>query len=320
MSSTVLDMQGVSKTYESGPNRVQALDNINLSIERGTLVSIMGPSGCGKTTLLNIVGCLDNPTSGTVTLDSIDLTSVPRRELPGIRAQKIGFIFQTFNLMPTLSVLENVELPMERGTVPRKSRRERGIALLEQVGLTKRISHRPNQLSSGEQQRVAIARALANNPAMILGDEPTGNLDSKTGLSIIKILRTLSADSGVTIMMVTHDRAIASLGDRMLFLRDGKLLKEERKGTLAPERGVRGPSCPSCGRTVAEDFVLCPYCGAQLSSSPDEDGSKREGKPPHELCGGTPSADLCPICSKSTLKGGDYYCSKYQRAIPPSAS
>lgn len=316
MSSTVLDMQGVSKVYESGPNRVQALDDINLSVERGTLVSIMGPSGCGKTTLLNIVGCLDTPTTGTVALDGIDLTSVPRGGLPGIRAQKIGFIFQTFNLMPTLSVLENVELPMERGTVPRKSRRERATALLEQVGLTKRIGHRPNQLSSGEQQRVAIARAMANNPVMILGDEPTGNLDSKTGLSIIKILRTLSADSGVTILMVTHDRAIGSLGDRMLFLRDGKLLKDEKKGTLAPERGGKKLACPSCGRKVAEDFALCPYCGAQLSFSPDDEGSKKKEKPPHELCGGTPSAELCAICGKSTLKGGNHYCSKHHKTIP----
>ncbi len=264
MSSNVLEMQGVSKVYESGPNKVKALDGIDLAVERGTLVSIMGSSGCGKTTLLNIVGCLDTPTSGSVTLDGINLNTVPRGDLPTIRAQKVGFIFQTFNLMPTLSVLENVELPMERGTIPKKERRATAISLLEQVGLTKRSDHRPNQLSAGEQQRVAIARALANSPALILGDEPTGNLDSKTGMGVVKILRQLAADSKVTILLVTHDRSIGSLGDRMLFLRDGKLLKEEKKGTLAPERGER-PTCPSCGRGIASDFVLCPYCGVKIA-------------------------------------------------------
>ena len=263
-TSNVLTMQGVTKVYESGPNRVQALNGIDLSVERGTLVSIMGSSGCGKTTLLNVAGCLDTPTSGTVVLDGIDLSKVPRGDLPGIRARKIGFIFQTFNLMPMLTVLENVELPMERGTIPKKDRRKTAMQLLEQVGLAERVNHHPNQLSSGEQQRVAIARALANNPSLILADEPTGNLDSKTGLAIVKILRRLSADSGVTILLVTHDRSMGSLGDRMLFLKDGKLLKEEKKGTLAPERGEK-PRCPSCAKEIAADFVVCPYCGTRIS-------------------------------------------------------
>jgi len=257
-------MQGVTKVYDAGPNRVQALKGIDLSIARGTLVSIMGSSGCGKTTLLNIAGCLDTPTSGTVILDGIDLTKVPRGDLPRIRAEKIGFIFQTFNLMPMLTVLENVELPMERGTRPKKERRSTALQLLEQVGLAERINHHANQLSSGEQQRVAIARALANSPSLILADEPTGNLDSKTGLGIVKILRGLCTDSGVTILLVTHDRSMGSLGDRMLFLRDGQLLKEEKKGTLAPERGEK-PRCPSCGKEIAADFVVCPYCGTKVS-------------------------------------------------------
>ncbi len=260
----VLVMQGVTKVYNSGPNRVEALKGIDLTVAQGTMVSIMGSSGCGKTTLLNIAGCLDTPTSGRVILDGIDLATVPRRDLPTIRARKVGFIFQTFNLMPMLTVLENVELAMERGTLPKNERRQRAIQLLEQVGLSERVNHRPNQLSSGEQQRVAIARALANNPSLILADEPTGNLDSKTGLGIIKILRGLCADSGATILLVTHDRTMGSLGDRMLFLRDGRLLKEEKKGTLAPERGEK-PRCPSCGREIAADFVVCPYCGAKLA-------------------------------------------------------
>jgi len=263
MSSYVLEAENLVKFYEMGGNRIGALSGVTLRVERSELVSVMGPSGCGKTTLLNMLGCLDKPTSGKVILDGVDVTDMRESDLPKVRAEKVGFIFQTFNLLPTLTAIENVELPMECGKVPKDKRRKGALELLKLVGLETRGDHKPHELSAGEQQRVALARALANNPAIILADEPTGNLDSKTGLEIMGLLRKLSLDEGSTIVLVTHDRRMASLADRMLFLSDGKILKEERKGTLAVDRRKK-PACPQCGKKISSDFVLCPYCGGKL--------------------------------------------------------
>jgi len=224
MSDYVLEAEGVTKVYETGENKVVALSNVSLQVGRGEFVSIMGPSGSGKTTLLNILGCLDKPTHGKVIIDGLDVTTMGEAELSKIRAEKIGFVFQTFNLIPTLTALENVELPMELVRRPRDERRKRALELLESVGLGSKADRRPNRLSAGEQQRVAIARALANGPAIILADEPTGNLDSKTGREIVQLLKKLRREGGTTIVLVTHDKEIASLSDRMLLLRDGRVI------------------------------------------------------------------------------------------------
>jgi putative ABC transport system ATP-binding protein len=229
MSEYVLEAENLTKVYEAGENRVVALSDISLQVRRGEFVSIMGPSGSGKTTLLSVLGCLDKPTSGRVIIDGLDVTAMKEAELPKIRAEKIGFVFQAFNLLPTLTAIENVELPMERGKIPKGKRRARALKLLRSVGLEEKADCRPNRLSAGEQQRVAIARALANGPAIILADEPTGNLDSKTGQDIIQLLRKLRREEGSTIVLVTHDKQIASLSDRTLYLRDGKLLKDADK-------------------------------------------------------------------------------------------
>jgi len=226
MSEYVLEAKDATKVYEAGETKVTALSDVDLQVERGEFVSIMGPSGSGKTTLLVILGCFDKPTSGQVIIDGLDVTTMKEAELPKIRAEKIGFVFQTFNLIPTLTALENVELPMERGKIPKGERRGRALKLLESVGLEGKADRRPNRLSAGEQQRVAIARALANGPAIILADEPTGNLDSRTGREIVQLLRKLSREEERTIILVTHDKQMASLSNRMLFLRDGKLLKK----------------------------------------------------------------------------------------------
>jgi putative ABC transport system ATP-binding protein len=229
MSEYVLEAENLTKVYEAGENRIVALSDISLQVRRGEFVSIMGPSGSGKTTLLGVLGCLDKPTSGRVIIDGLDVTAMKEAELPKIRAEKIGFVFQAFNLLPTLTAIENVELPMERGKIPKGERRGRALKLLRSVGLEEKADRRPNRLSAGEQQRVAIARALANGPAIILADEPTGNLDSKTGQDIIQLLRKLRREEGSTIVLVTHDKQMASLSDRTLYLRDGKLLKDADK-------------------------------------------------------------------------------------------
>jgi putative ABC transport system ATP-binding protein len=227
MSEYVLETKDVTKVYETGETKVTALADVDLQVEKGDFVSIMGPSGSGKTTLLVILSCFDKPTSGQVIIDGVDVTKMKEAELPKIRAEKIGFVFQNFNLIPTLSALENIELPMERGKIPKDKRRSRALGLLESVGLKDKANRRPNKLSAGEQQRVAIARALANGPAIILADEPTGNLDSKTGREIVQLLRKLSREECRTIILVTHDKQMASLSNRMLSLRDGKLQKKE---------------------------------------------------------------------------------------------
>lgn len=229
MSELVLITEKMSKVYTLGGRKVHALSNIDLKVKKNDFISIMGPSGSGKTTLLNMLGCLDKPTSGKVILDNVDVVSVPENNLYDIRRNKVGFIFQTFNLLPYLSAIENIELPMEGTNKSKKERNLRSTELLKLVGLSERRDHRPHSLSAGERQRVAIARALANNPAIVLADEPTGNLDGKNKLEIVKLLEKLNTDQGTTIIMITHDKNIASKANRMLFLKDGKLSDKEKQ-------------------------------------------------------------------------------------------
>jgi putative ABC transport system ATP-binding protein len=231
MSDLALKTEKVERVYKLGGRKVLALSDVNFEIKKGDFVSIMGPSGSGKTTLLNVLGCLDKPTNGKVLLDGVDITNVPEKDLHKTRKHKIGFVFQTFNLMPWLNAVENVELPMEGTGKTKEDMRKRASELLDMVGLSERKEHRPQKLSSGEQQRVAIARALANNPAIVLADEVTGNLDGKTKLEIIKLLGKLNTEQGTTIIIVTHDSQVASMTSRMLFLSDGKLSAKEKQGT-----------------------------------------------------------------------------------------
>lgn len=230
MSNVALKTEKMDKIYKLGERQVRALSNVNIEIEKGDFVSIMGPSGSGKTTLLNVLGCLDKPTQGKVLLDGVDITEVPEKNLHKTRKHKIGFVFQTFNLMPWLNAMENVELPMEGTGKTKEEMRNRAVELLDLVGLSERKEHRPQKLSAGEQQRVAIARALANNPAIVLADEVTGNLDGKTKLEIMKLLAKLNLEQGTTIVIVTHDGQVAAMAGRILFLSDGKLLAKERQG------------------------------------------------------------------------------------------
>jgi len=261
MSELVLKTERLDKVFELGKQKIRALSDVNLQVKKGDFISIMGPSGSGKTTLLNMLGCLDRPTLGKVILDGVDVTNVPEKNLYKIRKHKVGFIFQTFNLMPYLSAIENVELPMEGTRKSKDEKRKRAHELLNTVGLSGREKHSPTRLSAGEQQRVAIARALANNPAIVLADEPTGNLDKKTKYEIIRLLGKLNINQGTTVIMVTHDSHIATHSEKMLFLSDGKLLAKEKKGTLATEKMLK---CPHCGQKLPEDAEYCLHCGRKL--------------------------------------------------------
>ncbi len=229
MAKPILKTIGLSKTFETNGNKVQALSRVNLEVMRGDFLAIMGPSGSGKTTLLTLLGCLDKPTTGRVFLGSkgLNVTAIPEAALYRIRRKNLGFIFQNFNLLPSLTALENVELPMEGLIKSAKRRRKRARVLLRMLEMSHREKHKPPQLSAGEQQRVAIARALANGPALILADEPTGNLDWETSVSIVNMLRKLATEQKRTIIMVTHDPHMASFASRKLFIRDGKLQKED---------------------------------------------------------------------------------------------
>jgi len=216
----VLQLENLSKTYTLGKRDVPALVNLNLTVNAGEFVAIMGPSGSGKTTLLNVIGCIDKPTKGKVLLDGIDATELPENQLYKIRRDKMGFVFQTFNLLPYLSARENVELPMEGRGKSKSEQTKRASELLAMVGLSGREGHRPQRLSAGEQQRVAIARALANDPAIILADEPTGNLHSSQGKEIMELFKKLN-NEGTTIIQVTHSEANAAYGHRIVKLQDG---------------------------------------------------------------------------------------------------
>ncbi len=218
----LVELRNVSKIYQLGGEEIRALDDVSLDIEGGEFISIIGPSGSGKSTLMHILGCLDSPTKGTIKLDGTMIQGASPTQLAAIRNQKIGFVFQFFNLLPKLNVLQNVELPMIYAGVRSRERNERSMKALQMVGLENRAKHRPMQLSGGQQQRVAIARALVNEPKIIFADEPTGNLDSHTGEAILKLFRELS-QQGRTIALVTHSPDIAAVTPRRIEIRDGKI-------------------------------------------------------------------------------------------------
>ncbi len=221
----MIRLQDITKVYPMGKRELTVLQGITLHIERGELVAIMGPSGSGKTTLLNLIGCLDKPTSGSYYLEDSEVSRLSSGELAGIRGKKIGFVFQTFNLLPRLSALANVELGLRYSG---GGDRHQAMEALDKVGLSDRANHRPTELSGGEQQRVAIARALVKNPPLILADEPTGNLDSRSGGEIISILTTLHAEQGITLVAVTHDTNIAHHCQRIIHLMDGQVVAEKK--------------------------------------------------------------------------------------------
>jgi putative ABC transport system ATP-binding protein len=218
----VIRLEKVEKIYHLGEIEVRALNGIDTSINYKEFLSIIGPSGSGKSTMLQLIGCLDRPSSGSVLLDGTDISKLNDSDLARLRGRKIGFIFQSFNLYPTLNALQNVELPMMILNVDRGERKERARSLLEMVGLEERTTHLPSQLSGGQRQRVAIARALANDPALILADEPTGNLDSKSGEDVLQIFKHLNKE-GRTVVMVTHDPNVAKLTERIVKMKDGKM-------------------------------------------------------------------------------------------------
>jgi len=222
----LIELTRVFKRYRIGEQEIAALDGIDLSIDAGEFASIVGPSGSGKSTLMHLLGCLDTPTEGRVVIDGVDVSHASANQLADMRSQKIGFVFQSFNLLPRFNVLQNVELPMIYANVTAKERRERAMTAIERVGLQDRINNRPIQLSGGQSQRVAIARALVNNPRIIFADEPTGNLDSNTGESILALFEELSA-AGRTIVLVTHDSHIAARTPRRIEIRDGKIVQAE---------------------------------------------------------------------------------------------
>jgi len=221
----MIRLQDITKVYPMGKRELTVLQGVNLNIEQGELVAIMGPSGSGKSTMLNLIGCLDKPTAGDYYLEGREVSRLSSGELAAVRGQKIGFVFQTFNLLPRLSALANVELGMRYAG---GSDRRQAMDALAKVGLSDRAKHRPTELSGGEQQRVAIARALVKNPPLILADEPTGNLDSRSGEEIISILTSLHAEQGITLLMITHDANIAHHCQRIVHLKDGQVEAEEK--------------------------------------------------------------------------------------------
>jgi putative ABC transport system ATP-binding protein len=227
MNSPAVLARGLRKTYRMGSEVVRALDGVDLVVERGSMVAIMGRSGSGKSTLLSILGGLDRPDEGQVVLDGVDITRLNGRALTRVRREKLGFVFQQFNLIPTLTALENVELPMRYARVPPGQRRQRALEALARVGLAHRAHHRPSQLSGGEQQRVTIARALVMRPALVLADEPTGELDSQTAAQVIELMETLNRELGQTFLIVTHDPGLARHCGRIIRMQDGRIISDE---------------------------------------------------------------------------------------------
>jgi len=243
----MIETDKLTKIYQSGDNEVRALDGASFSIQEGEIVAIMGPSGSGKTTLMSIIGCLDVASSGTYMLDGQSVENMNDKELAQIRGRKIGFVFQQFNLLARTSALENVMLPLTYAGVRGAQRTERAMQALERVGLAKRIQHSPNELSGGQQQRVAIARALVNDPAILLADEPTGALDSKTGVEIMRLFQSLHSEDGRTVILVTHDAHVAQHANRIINLSDGRIISDEPN--LNPlEAGTPSPAKTDEGR------------------------------------------------------------------------
>lgn len=237
----LIEVHGISKVYRVGDIELKALDNVSLMIDKGEFVAIMGPSGSGKSTFMNVLGCLDKPTGGRYLLDGIEVGNLSRDELAVIRNKKIGFVFQGFNLLPRTSAVENVELPMLYNGISTHERITHAMRALKSVGLEDRGGHQPNQLSGGQQQRVAIARALVNNAPIILADEPTGNLDSKTSAEIMELFTGLNRESNITIILVTHETDIAAYSKRVVRFLDGKIVSDEKNNTLPnPSRQGRG--------------------------------------------------------------------------------
>lgn len=237
MNQTVIDIQGITKTYVNGKLSVPVLHGIDLVVNKGEFVSIMGPSGSGKSTFMNILGCLDRPTTGSYRLNGDEVATLSDDELAYVRNKQIGFVFQSFNLLTKLTALENVALPMIYAGVNKKMRIERASQLLQSVGLDERMDHLPSELSGGQRQRVAIARALANNPAIIMADEPTGNLDSKSTIDFMNIFRGLH-DEGRTILLVTHEPDIATYASRNVVLKDGIIVEDSFNSNMTPIKEV----------------------------------------------------------------------------------
>ena len=248
----VIRLENVHKIYDLGEIQVQALRGVSLTVSEGEFVAVMGPSGSGKSTVMNILGCLDRPTRGHYYLDGVDVSGMSKTELARIRNRKLGFVFQQFNLLSRTSALENVELPTVYAGISPEERTKRAMESLTRVGLADRAGHHPSQLSGGQQQRVAIARALVNRPAILLADEPTGNLDSRTSVEIMQILQTLNDEQGLTIVLVTHEQDIAQFAKRMLEFRDGKLRRDNVvQGRLVAREVLQ--TLPTAEEQAAED-------------------------------------------------------------------
>lgn len=228
-NNNLIQIENVTRVYQVGETEVHALRGISCSIKKGGIVAIMGPSGSGKSTLMNIIGCLDNPSSGKYLLEGEEVSTFDKNKLALVRNKRIGFIFQSFNLLARTTALENTELPLVYSDVPRKKAKDMAMKALAQVGLEGRELHKTNQISGGEMQRVAIARALVNNPSLLLADEPTGNLDTKTGIEIMDIFKKLNQEQNITIILVTHDPEVAVISHRRIYIRDGLIEREEKE-------------------------------------------------------------------------------------------
>ncbi len=237
----LIDIRDVTKVYQMGQEKVQALAGVSLGVERGEYVAIMGPSGSGKSTLMNLIGCLDTPSSGSYVLNGKEVARMTDDELAAIRNQEIGFVFQTFNLLPRTSALQQVELPLVYGGASKKDRKERAVKALKAVGLADRMNHTPNEMSGGQRQRVAVARALINDPSILLADEPTGNLDSQTGAEIMALFAELNA-KGNTIVLVTHEEDIAAHARRIVRLKDGRIRDDQPNDGARPALRAGAPA------------------------------------------------------------------------------